>query len=34
MHAERTGCTRTLPAIETQRIVMVVLLVGEHEPAP
>jgi hypothetical protein len=32
MHAERTGCPRTLPAIETQRTAMMVLLSGEHEP--
>jgi hypothetical protein len=32
MHAERTGCPRVVPAIETQRTVMMVVLVGEHEP--
>jgi hypothetical protein len=32
MHAERTDCPRTVPAIQTQRVVMMVLLVGKHEP--
>lgn len=32
MHAERTGCPRTVPAIQTQSVVMMVLLAGEHEP--
>lgn len=32
MHAERTDCPRTVPAIQTQRTVMMVLLSGEHEP--
>jgi hypothetical protein len=31
MHAERTDCPRIVPAIETQRTVMMVLLSGEHE---
>jgi hypothetical protein len=32
MHAERTGCPRAVPAIQTQSVVMMVLLSGEHEP--
>jgi hypothetical protein len=32
MHAERTGCPRAVPVIQTQSVVMMVLLSGEHEP--
>jgi hypothetical protein len=32
MHAERTDCPRAVPAIETQRTVMILILLGEHEP--
>lgn len=32
MHAEPTGCPRAVPAIETQRTVMMVILLGEHDP--
>jgi hypothetical protein len=32
MHAEPTHCPRTLPLIETERTVMMVLLSGEHDP--
>jgi hypothetical protein len=32
MHAEPTRCPRTLPLIETERTVMMVLLSGEHDP--
>jgi hypothetical protein len=32
MHAERTRCPFAVPAIETQRTVMMVLLSDEHSP--
>jgi hypothetical protein len=32
MHAERIDCPRAVPAIETQRTVMMVILLGEHDP--
>jgi hypothetical protein len=32
MHAERTDCPRAVPAIQTQSVVMMVLLSGEHGP--
>jgi hypothetical protein len=32
MHIERTDCPRIVPAIETQRTVMMVILLGEHDP--
>ena len=32
MHAEPTPCPRTVPLIETERTVMMVLLSGDHDP--
>jgi hypothetical protein len=32
MHAEPTHCPRSVPMIETERTVMMVLLAGDHEP--
>jgi len=32
MHAERTDCPGAVPAINTQRTVMMLILFGEHKP--